>query len=219
MAQRDFEPTFWRLIARLCHVRAHHKVQGFVDLTMAQEAQLLMAEFEAWQPSFPEWATGERPTFRGDLRYSNEDATHRFVWLASAWTNKQIARILAAELLIDWARTELLQSSGLPESRLYNDAVHKQILLCEELQASTEYFLDTFKEFQSNAKMLGGYSLLWPFYVLSTAVTSTPHTMIWIAKQAQRVAEEFGIPQAKAISDFSWTVIRSSPFPIVTTAG
>lgn len=201
IAQRDFEPAFYRLLARLCQVRADQKNKGFVAASMAQEAEHLMDEFEAWQPSISDWNPNEKPTPGTGAKKAADD-TYRFVWLATIWIFKQTARILASDIVIEWARAQVLLSPGSSASNTLDNALATQIKLCGELKDSTGYYLQHFADTTSAMRTIGGYGLLWPLYVLSTSSTSTAETMTWIGKQANKIAEEFGVRQGKAMADF-----------------
>lgn len=201
ISQRDFEPAFYKLLARLCQVRADQKNKGFVDADMAKEAQSLMADFEMWQPSISDWNPDERPAPSLGAK-QKADETYRFVWLATIWIFKHTARILASDIVIEWARAQLLVSPGSPTSSTLDEAIDTQKKLCEELKDSTGYYLENFRDAQSAMRTVGGYGLLWPLYVLSTTSTSTPETMVWIGKQSEKIAEGFGVRQGKAMAEF-----------------
>lgn len=201
IARRDFEPAFYKLLARLCQVRADQKNKGLADAAMAQEAEQLMNEFEAWQPTISDWQPHERPSQSLDAQ-QNADDTYRFVWLATIWIFKHSAQILACDLVIEWAQAQVLISPGSPASNALDNAVNKQIKLCDELKDSTNYYLDKYKGTRTAMRTVGGYGLLWPLYVLSTSSTSTSETMLWVREMAEKVADEFGIKQGKAMADF-----------------
>jgi hypothetical protein len=201
IAQRDFEPDFYKHLARLCQIRADHKNKGFVDADMAKDAHELMHEFEEWQPTIADWQPDERPAPGPEIATSADD-TYRFVWLATIWIFKHTAQILASDLVIEWARAQNLVTPGSLASHTLKEVLETQTILCEELRESVVYYLDIFKSSQSNMRTIGGYGLLWPLYVLSTAAVSTPLTMRWISRKAEEIAEAFGIRQSKTMADF-----------------
>jgi hypothetical protein len=201
IAQRDFEPAFYRLLAKLCQIRADQKNKGFVAASMAREAEQLMDQFEAWQPSISDWDPREKPKPGLRAKQTANDM-YRFVWLATIWIFKQTARILASDIVIEWARAQVLLSPGSSASHTLESAMETQVRLCTELKDSTDYYLEHFSDTESAMRTVGGYGLLWPLYVLSTSSTSTAETMIWVGKQADKIAGEFGVRQGKAMSDF-----------------
>jgi hypothetical protein len=202
VSQRDFEPQFYKLLGRLCKVRADHKNKGFIpDELMAIEAQQLMDEFKAWQPKVSNWDPDRRPSPLPGVIYSADD-TYRFVWRITIWLFKHTASVLASEIVIEWARAKCTVSPSASCSATLAGAVQTQKRLCQELVDSTLYYLKELKNTEPGMRTIGGYALLWPIYVLSTSSTSTLDTMIWITEQSEKVAEEFGIRQAKVMADF-----------------
>jgi hypothetical protein len=206
--ERDFEPVFYRLLGDLCEMRAEHKNKGFVDAAMAQKAQRLMNELEAWQPSTSEWSSTEQPMGLTHVK-GTEDYPHRLVWLAGVWMFKYTARILSTDILIEWARTQLAYSSQFYITAALDEAIHRQEVLCRELKQSINYYLERFGELKCAVRTTGGYALLWPLYVLSMSSSTTMETVTWIEKQAKRVAEVFGIRQGKVMAEFLRAFIRT----------
>ncbi|KAF2260637.1 hypothetical protein CC78DRAFT_536295 [Lojkania enalia] len=202
ISQRDFEPAFYKLLARLCQLRAQHKEKGYVEESMADEARTLMDEFEAWQPNIAEWKAEERPSLPTDSSMAQSNEAYRYVWLATTWIFQRTARILASDLVIEWARADVLASPSSLAAATLDDTLRAQIELCEELKESTIYYLKTFRDTESAMRTVGGYGLLWPLYVLSTASTSTVETMQWIAVHSEQIANEFGVRQGKMMADF-----------------
>ncbi|KAF2648902.1 hypothetical protein K491DRAFT_223207 [Lophiostoma macrostomum CBS 122681] len=168
---------------------------------MAEEAQQLMDKFKAWEPKVSNWDPDHRPSPTPGTIYSADD-TYRFVWRTTIWLFKNTASVLASEIVIEWARAQCTVSPSVSCSATLERAVRTQKELCQELIESTVYYLKEFRSSQPGMRTIGGYGLLWPIYVLSTSSTSTLETMIWITEQSEKVAEEFGIRQAKVMADF-----------------
>ncbi|KAF2111274.1 hypothetical protein BDV96DRAFT_582818 [Lophiotrema nucula] len=202
ISRRDFEPGFYRLLARLCQVRAQHKQQGYVDAKLADEAQLLAVEFGAWAPDIADWERNERPLPAPEPSGHQSTEAYRYIWLATIWIFQLTARILASDIVIEWARSRVTHEPGSPSSAALGDAITAQIELCEELKDSTSFYLRSFRDTQSAMRTVGGYGLLWPLYVLSTASTSTAETMRWIATHSEQIAEGFGVRQGKMMANF-----------------
>ncbi|KAF1997034.1 hypothetical protein P154DRAFT_622822 [Amniculicola lignicola CBS 123094] len=196
MAQRDFDPVFYKLLARLCQLRSDHKTKGYIDDTMAQDAQVLMIELEAWQPSVPDWTLDEKPMPQSSTSTNSNEFSH-FIWLTTIWLFQRTARILASNIVIEWSRSQ----SPLSSFSILNNAERDQKILGEELMEAISYYLDRFRGVQTGTRTVGGSSLLWPLYVLSTAATTGPETMAWIAQASERVAGEFGVRQGKLMAD------------------
>ncbi|KAH7135317.1 hypothetical protein B0J11DRAFT_157423 [Dendryphion nanum] len=201
ITQRDFEPFFYRLLAQLCQLRAEQKTKGFVDSSMAEEAQQLADILAEWQPSIPDWQPDCRPIGDPTSKYQQDD-TYRVVWLAAIWLFKQTSRILALDIVIEWARAQTMLSPGGPAGARLELAISMQRVLGTELADSTEYYMQHFRDTETSTRVIGGYGLLWPLYVLSTSSTSTQDTMIWITQKAEEITEEFGIRQGKTMADF-----------------
>ena len=206
--ERDFEPDFYRLLGDLCEMRAEHKSRGVVDVAMAQKAQRLVNELDAWQPNISEWSSTEYPTGLTHVK-GTEDYPHRLVWLAGVWMFKYTARILSTDILIEWARSQLAYSSQFYVTAALDEAILRQEVLFRELKQSINYYLERFGELTSAVRTAGGYALLWPLYVLSMSSSTTMETVTWIEKQAKRVAEDFGIRQGKVMAEFLRTFIRT----------
>ncbi|KAF2731880.1 hypothetical protein EJ04DRAFT_578770 [Polyplosphaeria fusca] len=202
ISQQDFDPEFYRLLARLCEVRSQHKTNGFIDEDMVNEAQSLMDEFAEWQPNISDWKANERPTPQPESLQSQNGEAYRYVWLATIWFFQRTARILASDMIIEWAREEVRGTPGSPASGRLDEAMEAQAELCEEVKDSTTYFLSVFKEAQSAMRTIGGYGLLWPLCVLSTASTSTAETMQWIERHSEMIADEFSVRQGKMMAEF-----------------
>lgn len=201
ITQGDFEPFFYRLLAQLCHLRAEQKIKGFVDVSMAEEAEHLADLLAMWQPNIPDWHPDQIPMADPTSRYQQED-TYRVVWLAAIYLFKQTSRILALDIVIEWARAQSMLVPGGPATSKLDQAVEMQRQLGEELVVSTEYYMQHFKDTDAGIRVIGGYGLLWPLYVLSTSSTSTTATMMWISQKAEQVTDEFGIRQGRAMADF-----------------
>lgn len=184
-------------------MRAEHKNKGFVDAAMAQQAQRLVTELDAWHPNISEWSSTEYPNPMGlTHNKGTQDYPHRLIWLAGVWMFKYTARILSTDILIEWARSQLEYSSQVYITAALDEAIHRQEALCRELKQSINYYLEQFGELTSAVRTTGGYALLWPLYVLSMSSSTTLETVAWIEKQAKRVAEVFGIRQGKVMAEF-----------------
>lgn len=182
-------------------MRAEHKNKGFVDPAMAQRAQRLVNELDAWEPRISEWSSTEYPTGLTHNK-GTQDYPHRLVWLAGVWMFKYTARILSTDILIEWARAQHVYSSQFYITAALDEAIRRQEDLCRELKQSINYYLERFGELTSAVRTTGGYALLWPLYVLSMSSSTTLETVTWIEKQAKRVAEVFGIRQGKVMAEF-----------------
>ncbi|KAF2021368.1 hypothetical protein BU24DRAFT_417030 [Aaosphaeria arxii CBS 175.79] len=202
ITQRDFAPDFYKLLARLCQLRSDHKQKGYVDAPMATEASSLVNEFDLWHPHIPDWHPYSRPS-ADDFRRNVDDDTYRFMWLSNTWFFKHTARVLASDMVIEYARAQLLLApASASATSTLADAVSTQTSLCVELRDSTEYYFDKFRSAESCQRTAGGYGLLWPLYVLSMSATSTSETMLWIKDMASGIADAFGIRQGRAMADF-----------------
>lgn len=198
--QQDCNPVLWRLFSRLCQVRSDHKIKGSVDTDMAIEAQHIMDELEIWEQSIPEWKPSET-TLAALAAKCKEDDPHRYVWLWTLWMLHQTSRILASELVINWARAQVLLTPGVSTSETVDNAISAHIEVCEELRERTDFHLNEFRSMEAGIGTIASYDLLWPLFILASSSTSTKETMVWIIKSAELIGAEFGIRQAKILVD------------------
>ena len=171
---------------------------------MAEEAEQLAELLAMWQPSIPDWHPGQIPMADPNSRLQQED-TSRVVWLAATYLSKQTSRILALDIVIEWARAQSMLVSGGPAKTKLDQAVDMQRQLGEELVMSIEYYMQHFKATETGIRVIGGYGLLWPLYVISTSSTSTTASMMWASQKAEQVTDEFVIRQGRALADFMKT--------------
>ena len=201
-SEGDLEADFYLLLARLCRLRANtDHIRPAPDETMAQEAQRLINEFLAWAPQVDNWDPNHRPVSSIDTLQSSNDIYHS-LWRTNIWLMKHTAAVLASEIVIERAKFRSSTSSSGSLLTTLTEATRTQKALCLELMNSTVYYLDKFRNTQVQTRTLGGYGLLWPIYVLSTSSTSTLETMIWTTEQSDKVAEAFGLKQAKVMANF-----------------
>jgi hypothetical protein len=135
----------------------------------------------------------------GHVQTGNVD---RFVWLSHGWMFNHSARLLASDMVIEWARAQALVTPSRANARTLDDAVITHVDLCARLSGDVEYYLDLFTSMRSKIRATHGTGLLWPLYVLSMSSTNSPEALGWIQEQASRVASVFSLRQGKVISDF-----------------
>lgn len=204
IAQRDFHPIFIELLARICRLRADYKILGFVDDRMAKEVQLLMSDVEAWDP-------GERPRAESAALSTNSDETYRVAWQASFWVFQQSARVLVSDLFVEWVRGHHNANPTVLTAAALEKAIEDQLRLCEGLKDSICYYCDNLGSSKAGTRVVGAYSLLYPLSILASLSTTAPETFVWIAEQAEKIAEVFGLRLGKMMAELMWVGIRAGP--------
>lgn len=161
---------------------------------MAKEAQCVMDELAAWELNMTIWKPSEE-----ELVHPKNP--HHYVWLWTHWMVHQTARILASDIVINWARAQVLLIASISNIAILDDAINSQTKLCEVLRKRTESQLDEFKSMRAGVATIASYDLLWPLFILATGASTTTDTMAWIIRSSDEIADKFGIRQAKLFGD------------------
>lgn len=215
LTQRDFEPTTYALFVGVCQLRYEHKIRGFIDDVMAEQAQRLFDDFEDWEPSDPDstWKRGQRPPAEIAAHTSNQDFTYRVVWLATAWLMQRSSQILLTEMLIEYARERQKRQPSTRNETALENVLAQQRRVCDRVQDSVMYYLDNFAQSTAATRTIGAHILMWPLSVLLTTSTCTAETMNWIMRQSSRIADTFSLRQGRMMADLIQMGVRQPQIP------
>ncbi|KAF2705801.1 hypothetical protein K504DRAFT_84295 [Pleomassaria siparia CBS 279.74] len=192
----DCDPVLWKLFSRLCQVRADHKKKGLVDAEIAIEAQSIEEDFEKWEKGITKWNVLEKTM--ADWKINDP---HHYIWIWTLWMLHQTSRILALDLVIIWARSQVALEPSTSATAFLADRISTHVVLCENLKKRTDLQLGEFRSMDAGIGTIASYDCLWPLYVLMTSSSCTPETRTWIVQSADMVADEFGVKQAKILAD------------------
>ncbi|KAJ4293427.1 hypothetical protein N0V90_008710 [Kalmusia sp. IMI 367209] len=224
LSETDFEVIFFKLINRVCSLRARHKHSGFVDAEMVEEAKSVLEGYQDWDPDYPDWVVP--PSQRREHRKpkgammltKGADKAHRFVWVSMSWLLNQTAQILVYEILIVYYRAQEAIAPNPETSHALQDAMASQLRISEAVREAVEYYLQNFETSQATTRSIGAHMLMMPLSILLGTSTASTDTFMWIAKMASRISDVFALKQGKMVADFLLMGIKAETFALSPTS-
>jgi hypothetical protein len=201
LAERDFEAPFTNLLIRTCELLSTHKAAGCVNNDLAADARMLMVDWQLWRPRGRVWGPGDWPPAALVSHTTDIDTIHQIVWLGMAYLTSRGILVLISDLLIEHAEIQHRITPTPTTSLALSRATQAQLVLCERLQERVVYHMKDFAASEAVARTMGAQGLLWPLSSMLGVRTTTAERLMWCAGQASRIAELFGLRQAKIVVD------------------
>lgn len=215
-------------IYKICRVRAAVPELLVGDLTQQSTQQRLVqvlhqgismdAELQSWSDRmsepyrYKELCIADGPRQRTSnllpMQPSNVHVYHD-IWVASLWNHYRFARIRLLETLVDCESR--LGSPGNPETRLQESSSSRRnwnetiVKMVDDICASVPFLMGDI-DVQGNLNRgssgiaLGGYSLLWPLHVASSARIIGADQKAWIKGRLRHLGTVMGINQAHLLA-------------------
>lgn len=202
---------FFNILVQVSNLSAEIRANANSESSFRSPAPFIQKAFQL-DIDLVSWVMSIHPASRYTIAsvYCNEnkkdDSEYRSVYgeshhvypnveIASMWNNYRLTRIIIHEIIGN-IYVRLLKPGGPSEDRLMalrSIAISRQ--MAEDICASVPY------HFNSEDVATGSvFRLIWPLYIASDCVGSSPPLKQWIAQTLEKIGHTMGIQQALTMS-------------------